>query len=282
MNINDKQTTLHNGVTIPTLGYRVDRDNKKTMREDVLTALEAGFRHFDLPCDSESEVIIGKALEESGINRSELFLTMKLGNDDHGFEAAKRALNRSLKNVGTDYVDLYLVNWPNPIEFRDEYETNSIETWRALEDSYKKGKTRVIGLANYEARHIEHILEYSEIAPMFNQARIYPGFPFLDNLNCARDHAIQTIGFLPPHHDEILNSKELKIFAEKYGVTPRHICIRYLLEKDCNALCQGRDLQELKDSVKVFDFEISEQDMKYLDNMKNYGLENINPDTCDF
>lgn len=282
MDINDKQTTLHNGVTIPTLGYRVDKDNKSTMYDDVLIALEAGFRHFDLPCDEESEKIIGKALNDSGIPRNELFLTMKLSNDDHGFEAAKIALKRSLKHVGTDYVDLYLINWPNPIKFRDNYEKNSIDTWRALEESYKNGIARVIGLANFEARHIEHILEYSEIAPMFNQARIYPGFPFKDNLDCARDHAIQSIGFLPPHHNEILNSKELKIFAQKYGVTPRHICLRYLLEKDCNALCQGNNLQELKDSVKVFDFEISEQDMNYLDNMKNYGPDNINPDTCDF
>lgn len=147
---------------------------------------------------------------------------------------------------------------------------------------YKEGKTRAIGFANYEARHIEFCLEKSEIAPMVNQARIYPGFPFEDNLYCANEHKIQTEGFLPPEHDDILNSKELEIFAKKYKTTPRIICIRYLLEKECIALCSGHDVEKLKKCFTAFDFDISDEDMKFLDVMKNYGPANINPDTCDF
>ena len=250
-------TRLHNGVSIPTIGYRIDREIKDTMYDTVLLALEAGFRHLDLPWDDESECIIGKAIKDSSIPRNELFLTMKLGNENHTFHKANAALKHSLHNVGTDYVDMYLVNWPNPIQYRDTYETSSIETWRSLEENYKNGKARVIGLANFEARHIEHILEHAEIAPMFNQARIYPGFPFVDNLDCANKHGIQTIGFLPPHHQDIHNSRELKIFSEKYQVTPRQICMRYLLEKDCCILTQGVDFEELKYSAKVFDFTLS-------------------------
>ncbi|HCK87377.1 MAG TPA: 2,5-diketo-D-gluconic acid reductase [Erysipelotrichaceae bacterium] len=273
---------IHNGTVIPELGYRIDRDNKKTMYEDILTALRAGFRHFDIACDAETERIAGKAFADSGVPRFELFLTMKLGNEDHGYERAARAFEKSLKHVGTDYADLYLINWPNPIQFRDRYATNSVDTWRALESIYKSGRARAIGVANYEARHIEFLLDHAEIAPMVNQARIYPGFPFKDNLDCAHEHNILTEGFLPPMHDDILNSKELKIFAGKYKVSPRMICIRYLLEKKCIALLQGRNEEELRNTVKAFDFTISPEDMLYLDAMKNYGLENINPDTCDF
>ncbi len=280
--ISTRTTTLHNGTVIPSLGYRVDKDNKEEIYDSVRTALDAGFRHFDLPVDADSEKLIGKALQDSGIPRNELFLTFKAGNDDHSRDLALRGLDHSFKRVGTDYADLFLVNWPNPVRFRNDYEKASVDTWRGLEEAYKSGKARSIGLANSHAHHIEHILEYAEIAPMVNQARIYPGFPFENNLNCANDHGIQTIGFLPPNHQEILNSRELQIFAEKYNVTTRHICIRYLLEKGCLALCQGRDLQELKDCIHVFDFSLTEEEMKFLDHMKNYGMEMIDPDTCDF
>ena len=147
---------------------------------------------------------------------------------------------------------------------------------------YKNGKVHAIGVANFEARHIEFTLEHSEISPMANQARVYPGFPFKDNVDCANEHKIQTIGFLPPKHDAILECKELQIFADKYHVTPRQICARYLLEKNILPLCQGSDIAELSDVFNALNFSLSKEDMLFLDNMKNYVPENINPDTCDF
>lgn len=280
--ISTKVTHLHNGVQIPTIGYRIDKDNGTANYDRILRAVHAGFRHLDIACDGDTEKIAGRAIRDCGIPRNELFLSLKLDNPDHGYDRAIRAFENTLKRLDTDYVDLYLIDWPNPIRFRDTYEETAVDTWRALETLYKEGKARAIGLANYEARHIEFCLQKSEIAPMVNQARIYPGFPFNDNLDCANEHMIQTEGFLPPDHEKILNCNELRIFSEKYHVTPRQICIRYLLEKGCIALCQGTTEEELKESFKAFDFTISKEDMKFLDVMKNYGPENINPDTCDF
>lgn len=276
------ETELHNGVRIPTIGYRIDKDNGTANYDMILRAVHAGFRHLDVACDGDTEKITGRAIRDCGVPRSELFLSLKLDNEDHGYDHAIRAFENSLKRLDTDYADLYLIDWPNPLKFRDTYEETAVDTWRALETLYKKGQARAIGLANYEARHIEFCLEKSEIAPMVNQARIYPGFPFEDNLNCANEHKIQTEGFLPPDHDRILNCKELSIFAEKYHATPRQICIRYLLEKNCIALCQGSTEEELKDAFNALNFSISKEDMKFMDAMKNYGPANINPDTCDF
>ena len=117
---------------------------------------------------------------------------------------------------------------------------------------------------------------------MVNQARIYPGFPFNDNLYCANEHNIQTEAFLPPMNDVILNSNELTIFANKYHTTPRAIATRYHLEKDCISLRSGKNEDELRQCFEAFNFDISDTDMKFLDAMKNYGPENINPDTCSF
>ena len=275
-------TKLHNGVVIPVFGYRADRDHKEKNYDNMLKAAKAGFRHFDIACDPEAEKIAGRVLNDCGIPRYELFITAKLTNEDHGYDRTLHAFDHSLKRIGTDYADLYLIDWPNLEKYRDRYEEVAIETWRAMETLYKNGKAHAIGLANFEARHIEFCLEHSEIAPMVNQARIYPGFPFKDNLDCADEHRIQTEGFLPPDHSAILNCTELQIFAKKYGVTPRQICIRYLLEKKCIALCQGDDFEELKTSFDALNFKLSEDDMLFMDNMKNYGLPNIDPDTCDF
>ena len=278
-----QQTTeLHNGIVIPKIGCRIDKEHPEEIYNHVRTVIDAGFRHFDLPADSEAEKQAGKAFKDSGVERFELFLTLKLANEDHGYDAALRAIDHSLKRIGSDYADLYLIDWPNPKKCRLDYKTIEPETWKALETMYKNGKAHSIGLANYESRHIEFNLEHSEISPMVNQARIYPGFPFEDNLNCANEHKIQTEAFLPSDFEVIVQSKEIKIFAEKYHVTPWQIVIRYQLEKGCIALCQCEDLEELKNMGAVFDFEIAKEDMIFLDNMKNYGPENINPDTCDF
>lgn len=275
-------TSLHNGLAIPRLGYRADKDHREEIYDNIINAVQAGFRHFDLPADAESESLAGKALKDCGVPRYELFLTMKLGNDDRGYKQTLNAFSQSLERIGTKYADLYLINWPNPAKYRKEYEKISAETWKALETLYKEGKARAIGLANCEPRHIEHYLEVADISAMANQIRMYPGFPSFANYNCADDHGIATIGFLPPFHEEILNCRELQIFAGKYQASAREICIRYLIQKDCIALCQGKDLQELKHIEHVFDFTLSDEEMKYLDAMKNYGPEDINPDTCDF
>lgn len=280
--ITTKEIQLHNGVTIPTLGYRVDKDHGENNYERIQHALQAGFRHLDISPETQCEKIAGKAIQDSQIHRSDLFITAKLNNDNHGYDQTLRAFENTLKRLQTDYCDLYLINWPNPLKYRDTYEQTAIETWRALETLYKKGQVHAIGVANYQSNHIEFCLELSEIAPMVNQARIYPGFPFEENLYCANEHNIQTEAFLPPQYEAIINSKELQIFANKYHTTPNALVTRYHLEKECISLCSGKDIEELKQYFDAFTFDISDEDMKFLDNMKNYGPENIDPDTCDF
>lgn len=277
----DTVTTLHNRISVPTLGYRVIGAHGNIYQR-VQTAIRAGYRHFDLSTEAETEREFARALEDSGIGRGDIFLTVKIPNEDHGFEAAQRAFRSSLKRLHTDYADLLLIDWPNPKKFRATYEESSVRTWQALESAYKSGAARAIGVANYEARHIEFILEHSEIAPMVNEARIYPGFPFTDNLNCAREHRILTIGYLPVAYEKVLNSREIGIFAEKYGVTPEQICIRYLFQKGCIALAYGEDEEKLRSGFLACDFELEEEDLRYLDVMKNYGPANINPDEADF
>lgn len=277
----DKETIIHNGITIPTLGYRVIPNNGDTYKNTLL-ALETGYRLFDIACDAETQKAFGQALHDSSVERKDIFLILKVANKNHTYNKAIRGFKNSLSRCQTDYADLLLIDWPNPKEYRSTYETSSVETWKAVEDIYKQGSARTIGVANYESRHIEYLLENCEISPMVNEARIYPGFPFTDNLKCANEHKIVTAGFLQDNYKDILQSKELQIFAEKYNVTAEQICIRYLFEKDCIALTVGTDKDILASNFHAYDFELTDKDMAYLDVMKNYGDENINPDTADF
>lgn len=271
---------LHNGVSIPTLGYRVTKG--ENVYNNVLTALRAGYRHFDICSDHDAEKAFARAAAKFGIDREELFLTVKIANSDHGYDAALHGFRNSLSRLKTDFADLLLIDWPNPVGFRDTYEETVTATWKALETAYKSGTARAIGVANYESRHIEYTLDHSEIAPMVNEARIYPGFPFTDNVECAAHHKIQTEGFLPDDYRPVVNSRELRIFAEKYKVTPEQICVRYLFQKNIIALASGDDEEILRQNFNAYSFRLSDDDMKYLDVMKNYGPENINPDEADF
>lgn len=277
----EKETILHNRLPMPTIGYRVSTVSKHVYK-DVLTALEAGYRLFDIPADSTIEKQFGKALQDSKISRNDVFLILKISNQDHTYDKATHGFHNSLSRCQTDYVDLLMIDWPNPKDYRDSYESSSIETWKAVEDAYKKGSARAIGVANYESRHIEYLLGNCEISPMANEARIYPGFPFTDNLNCANEHKIFTLGYLPDVFDPIVHSKEITIFAEKYHVTNEQICIRYLFEKGCAALISGDDAEGLASNFNAYNFSLSKDDMAYLDVMHNYGQENINPDEADF
>ena len=279
--INDEITELHNRVSVPTLGYRVIAAHGD-IYERVRKAMDAGYRYFDLSTESVVEKEFGRALADSGINRGDIFLTVKIPNEDHGYDLAARAFRNSLSRLKTDYADLLLVDWPNPKKFRDSYEESSVETWRAVEDAYKNGSARAIGVANYEARHIEYLLEHSEIAPMVNEARIYPGFPFTDNLTCAQEHKILTVGYMPVDFNKVLDSREVGIFADKYHVSPEQICIRYLYDKGCIALVYGDDEDVLKDNFRAYDFDLEAEDVKYMDVMKNYGPANIDPDHAEF
>ena len=146
--IDTKEIQLHNGVVIPTLGYRVDKDHGENNYERILSAINVGFRHFDISPESITEKAAGRAFQDSKVNRSELFITAKLDNDNHGYQQALREFDHTLKRLQTDYVDLFLINWPNPSKYRDTYEETAIETWKALETIYKEGNVSLYEYGN--------------------------------------------------------------------------------------------------------------------------------------
>ena len=162
----DKVIKLSNGVDIPVLGFGTYKmENGKEAFESISYALEVGYRHIDTAKIYENEETVGEAINKSGINREEIFLTTKVWDSDRGYDNTLKAFETSLKKLNTDYIDLYLIHWPKDL---------NVETWRALERLYKENKVRAIGVSNFKEHHLEEIFKNCEITPMINQVEFHP------------------------------------------------------------------------------------------------------------
>ena len=173
-----KAYPLNNGVSIPVLGFGTWKaENGDVAYQAVLEALKAGYRHIDTAAIYKNEESVGRAIRDSGIPRQEIFVTTKLWNTNHSYDEARQAFEESMEKLGLDYLDLYLIHWPNPKPLRenDEWKTRNAEVWRAMEDLYKEGKIRAIGVSNFLPHHLDALLETARVIPAVNQVRLAPG-----------------------------------------------------------------------------------------------------------
>ena len=280
--INDTYT-LHNRVEIPTIGFGTWKlEDPKIAYESVLEALNAGYRHIDTAAIYNNEESVGKAIYDSGIPRNEIFLTTKLWNDSHTYDKAMKAIDISLKKLKTDYVDLYLIHWPNPLMYRDDFEGSISETWRAMEDIYKSGKAKAIGISNFRPHHIETLLNVANIAPMVNQIKLHPGNEPEDIINKSLSHGMLVQAYSPLGSGQIFESKELQEMSKKYGKSIAQICIRYLLQKGYNPLPKSQTKERIIENINVYDFSINNEDMEIIKHIPNVCKEATNPDTANY
>ena len=166
--------TLSNGKQMPAVGFGTWKAPSDEITVNaVKTAVECGYTHIDAAAAYHNEIWVGKGIRESGIKREDLFLTSKLWNDDHGYESTLRAFENTITDLGVDYLDLYLIHWPVPVKFHDDYIEKNRETWKAFEELYKAGKVKAIGVSNFKPHHIDEILEVCEI-PNGQSDRVSP------------------------------------------------------------------------------------------------------------
>ena len=182
---------LNNGVEIPVVGFGTwQTPDGEVARESVKTALEVGYRHIDTAAAYGNEVSVGQGIKESGVNRHDIFLTTKLWNDSHGYEATKKAIDLSLQKLDTDYLDLYLIHWPNPVAVREHWAELNAESWQAMEEAVKAGKIRAIGISNFRKHHLDELLKTANIVPAVNQNYLNPSDLQPDVLSANKEHDI--------------------------------------------------------------------------------------------
>lgn len=282
--MNVKQSyTLSNGVTIPSIGFGTwqSADGEEAY-SSVMHALEAGYRHIDTAAAYGNEESVGRAIRNSGIAREELFITTKLWNTEHGYERTKRAFSVSLEKLGLDYLDLYLIHWPNPVAFRDCWAEMNRESWQAMEELYDAGSVRSIGLSNFLERHIDPLVKHARIMPMVNQLRLCPGDIQPDVVQASRAHGMLPEAYSPFGTGKIFSVPQMQELAQKYGKSIAQICVRYSLQQGFCPLPKSVTKERIVENIAVFDFALLEEDMQLIEGLTGCVGMMKDPDMTDY
>ena len=274
---------LSNGVEIPCVGFGTwQTPDGETAVKAVAAALEAGYRHIDTAQNYENEGSVGEAVANSGIPRKEIFLTSKLNNKAHSYDETMETFEQTLKNLRTDYLDLFLIHWPNPIKYRDCWQKANAETWRAFEELYDAGKIRAIGVSNFRPHHLEELAKTAKIMPMVNQIRLCPGCTQDEVVEYSRSKGMLLEAYSPLGIGKIFDVPEMQQLAEKYDRSIAQVCIRWSLQNGWLPLPKSVTPSRIAENTKVFDFEISDDDVKLIAGLTGcVGLAR-NPDEAPF
>ncbi len=269
--------TLSNGVHIPKLGLGTWFIPDNTAAQAVRDAVQIGYRHFDTAQAYENERGVGEGVRTCGLPREELLVTTKLAAEAKTYDEAAAAIDGSLKKLGLDYIDLMLIHSPQPWakvnQCEDRYVDGNRQVWRALEDAYKAGKLRAIGISNFEQQDIDSLLSGCTVAPMVNQLLIHVSNTPFDLIAYSQSKGMVVEAYSPVAHGEMLKNPAVKAMADKYGVTVPQLCIRYTLQLGALPLPKTANPDHMRDNAGV-DFVISNADMEMLKGMeriKDYG-----------
>lgn len=270
--------TLSNGVEIPCIGFGTYKAAEKDNADIIRMAIDAGYRYFDTASFYGTESFVAKAIESSGIKREKFFLTSKVWKDEMGYEATKKALERTLWNLKTDYLDLYLIHWPLPTPDSKDWKELDIATWKAMEELYKEGKVRAIGLSNFLPHHIMNIQKNCEVEPMVNQIEFHPGYTQEAVLRFCRENDILVQAWSPLGRQRVLKDALVTELAEKYQVSSARLCLRFALQKGVIPLPKASAMERMKENQDIFSLNIEETDMYRLETMPQTGWSGEHPD----
>ncbi|MGD8781357.1 MAG: aldo/keto reductase [Ignavibacteria bacterium] len=268
--------TLANGVEIPKLGLGTWFINDEDSVQAVKDAVEIGYRHIDTAQAYQNENGVGEGVRESGVKREELFVTTKLAAEVKSYDEAVASIDNSLKALGLEYIDLMIIHSPKPwAEYGgdDTYPEGNREAWKALEEAYKAGKIRAIGVSNFKKADIENILKTCTVKPMVNQILAHISNTPKELIEYCESEGILVEAYSPVAHGELMKNEAVLKMAEKYGVSVPQLSIRYDLQLGLLPLPKTANPDHMKNNADV-DFEISNEDMEVLKNMeqiKDYG-----------
>lgn len=273
---------LSNGIEIPKLGLGTWMINNDDVVQAVVDAVKIGYRHIDTAQAYANESGVGDGIRACGAKREDLFITTKLAAEIKSYEEAVSSIDQSLKVMGLDYIDMMIIHSPQPwMNFGDEdrYFEGNREAWRALEDAYKAGKLRAIGVSNFQKEDLDNILSTCTVKPMVNQILAHISNTPIELIQYTQEQDILVEAYSPIAHGELLKNQKVVKMAEKYDVSVPQLSIRYDLQLGLLPLPKTANTEHMKNNAQV-DFTISEEDMEFLKNLeriKDYGEASIMP-----
>lgn len=270
--------TLSNGVKIPCVAYGTYKAKDENGADIISAAVEEGYRYFDTASYYETESYVAEAIRRSGLPREDFFIATKLWKEEMGYEEALAACERSLKRLDTDYIDLYLIHWPKPTPDCKDWKQLDIDTWRALEQLYKEGKVRAIGVSNFLPHHLDNILEHCEIKPMVDQIEYHAGYTQEATVQYCKAHDILVQAWSPISRGRIFHDITLVELAEKYQVTVAKLALRFIIQNGIVPLPKAATRERMRENMNLFDFVISDEDMKRINTIPQVGWSGEHPD----
>jgi diketogulonate reductase-like aldo/keto reductase len=266
---------LNDGREIPQLGFGVFQVPPAETEAAATRALEVGYRHIDTAAAYRNEAGVARAIAAAGVDRSEVFITTKLFNDDHGGEKAQRAFAASLERLETDYVDLYLIHWPVPSE--DRY----VETWQALEEFHREGRARSIGVSNFNIEHLERLGHETETVPAVNQVELHPYFAQRELRAYQHEHGIATEAWSPiGQGGDVLDDPAIGAIAERHDRSPAQVIIRWHLQSGNIVIPKSVTPERIAENFRALHFELSDAEMAQIDGLDRG--ERLGPDPATF
>ena len=265
--------TLNNGVKIPKLALGTWKIPDNEVASPVQTALKMGYRHIDTAQAYHNEKGVGQGIKDSGISRDQIFVNSKVEAEIKNYQEAKKSIDETLDRMNLDYLDMMIIHNPQPWkevnQSDDRHFEGNLETWRALTDAMKEGKLRAIGVSSFQPEDLQNLIDNSDVKPMVNQILCHIGATPKKLIDFCQEHDIVVESFSPVAHGEALTNTTIKTMAEKYQVSVAQLCIRYDWQLNTVVLPKSVNPEHMKQNAEL-NFEISDVDMKTLENIHNF------------
>ena len=266
---------LNNGNEIPQFGFGVFLVKPADTEAAVATALEVGYRHIDTAQGYGNEKEVGEAIARSGLDRSDVYITTKLGNGAHRPDDARRAFDASLKALGSDYVDLFLIHWPLPTRYDGDY----VSTWQTLEEFYRDGRAKSIGVSNFQPHHLRRLHQECEVTPAVDQIEVSPYLTQDDVRGFCAEHQIAIEGWSPLARGHVLTDPTVVAIAESVGKTPAQVVLRWHIQRGDIVFPKSITPARIRENFDIFDFELSGEDHEAITALNRNERTGPDPDT---
>ena len=274
----NKTYTMNNGVQIPAVGFGTYKAADGKSADVIKKAIESGYRYFDTASFYGTEPYLAEAIRQSGLPRKDFFIASKLWKSEMGYENAREAFRRTLENLDTDYLDLYLIHWPLPEPGYENWKELDRETWRALEELYAEGKIRAIGLSNFLPHHMENILAGCTVRPAVDQIEYHPGYSQEATVQYCKEKGILVQAWSPIGRSRVLEDPLVCELAAKYQVSPAQICLKFAVQRGVIPLPKSSSPERMKQNMDLFSFEMDQEDIWRLATMPQSGWSGEHPD----
>jgi 2,5-diketo-D-gluconate reductase A len=264
---------LNDGHSIPQLGFGVFQIDPAETERPVRVALEIGYRHIDTAEMYGNERGVGEAIRGSGLDRGEVYVTSKLNNSFHEPDEARKAFDRSLSELGFDYVDLFLIHWPLPTLYDGDY----VSTWKTLEEFKADGRSRSIGVSNFQVEHLERLAAETDTVPAANQIELHPYFQNREVRSYDEEHGIATEAWSPIAQGDVLDDPVVTAIAAKLGRTPAQVVLRWHVQRGNVVFPKSVTPERIRENFEIFDFEIEPADLEQIDGLDRGEAGRIGP-----